>query len=115
MDGGSLPPDEEIAQLLREAVTITDFETRKAAYDQINQLIFDRIRHLFVDHRKIWEDAMSSLQVLDSRLRIVATVPEKVMSSPSHAELPEVTALAEIDRLDVVRDNTMLIRIEDWR
>jgi peptide/nickel transport system substrate-binding protein len=49
--GGSLPPDEEIAQLLREAVTFTDFETRKAAYEQINQLIFDRIPGVPVVHR----------------------------------------------------------------
>jgi len=49
--GGALPPDEEIDQLLREAVTMTDFETRKAAYEQINQLIFDHIPGVPVVHR----------------------------------------------------------------
>jgi peptide/nickel transport system substrate-binding protein len=49
--GGGLPPDEEIAALLREAVTITDFETRKAAYEEINQLLFDRVIGVAVVHR----------------------------------------------------------------
>jgi peptide/nickel transport system substrate-binding protein len=41
--GGGLPPDEEIADLLRSAVAETDFETRKAMYEEINQMIFDRV------------------------------------------------------------------------
>ena len=49
--GGGLPPDEEIGLLLREAVTIIDFDTRKAAYEQINQLIFDRALGVAVVHR----------------------------------------------------------------
>jgi peptide/nickel transport system substrate-binding protein len=49
--GGGLPPDEEIGTLLREAVTITDFETRKAAYENINQLIFDRVIGVPIVHR----------------------------------------------------------------
>jgi peptide/nickel transport system substrate-binding protein len=48
--GGGLPPDEEIATLLREAVTITDFETRKAAYEQINQMIFDQVLSVPIQH-----------------------------------------------------------------
>jgi peptide/nickel transport system substrate-binding protein len=42
-EGGGLPPDEEIATLLRAAVAEIDFETRKAMYEEINQLIFDRL------------------------------------------------------------------------
>jgi peptide/nickel transport system substrate-binding protein len=49
--GGGLPADEEIATLLREAVTITDFPTRKAAYEEINQLLFDRVIGVAVVHR----------------------------------------------------------------
>ncbi len=41
--GGGLPPDEEIAQLLRDAVAEVDFETRQAMYEQANQLIHDRV------------------------------------------------------------------------
>ena len=41
--GGGLPPDEEIAQMLRDAVAETDYETRKASYEQINQMIFDLV------------------------------------------------------------------------
>jgi peptide/nickel transport system substrate-binding protein len=50
-EGGGLPPDDEISTLLREAVTITDFETRKAAYEHINQLLFDRVIGVAVVHR----------------------------------------------------------------
>jgi peptide/nickel transport system substrate-binding protein len=50
-EGGGLPPDEEIAQLLRDAVAETDFETRKAAYEHINQLLFDRVIGVAVVHR----------------------------------------------------------------
>ena len=50
-EGGGLPPDDEIGTLLREAVTITDFETRKAAYEHINQLLFDRVIGVAVVHR----------------------------------------------------------------
>jgi peptide/nickel transport system substrate-binding protein len=49
-EGSGLPPDEEIDQLLREAITIIDFETRKAAYEQINQLIFDRVISVPLQH-----------------------------------------------------------------
>jgi len=42
-EGGGLPPDEEIAQLLRDAVAEIDFETRKGMYEQANQMIFDRV------------------------------------------------------------------------
>ncbi len=49
--GGGLPPDEEIAQLLRDAVAETDFETRKAMYEQANQLLHDRIISVPIVHR----------------------------------------------------------------
>jgi peptide/nickel transport system substrate-binding protein len=49
--GGGVPPDEEIGLMLREALTITDFETRKAAYEEINQLIFDRVLGVPIVHR----------------------------------------------------------------
>jgi peptide/nickel transport system substrate-binding protein len=49
--GLGLPPNEEIGTLLREAVTITDFETRKAAYEEINQKIFDFIPGVPIVHR----------------------------------------------------------------
>ena len=50
-DTGPLPPDDEIATMLREALTITDFETRQAAYEEINQLIFDRVIGVPIVHR----------------------------------------------------------------
>ncbi|MFC1923412.1 ABC transporter substrate-binding protein, partial [Chloroflexota bacterium] len=50
-EGGGVPADEEIAQLLRDAVSETDFETRKAAYEQINQLLFDRVIGVPIVHR----------------------------------------------------------------
>ena len=40
---GGAPPDEEIATLLRAAVAETDFDTRKAMYEEANQMIFDRV------------------------------------------------------------------------
>ena len=49
--GGGLPPDEDIAQLLRDAVTETDFETRKAMYEQANQMIFDLVLSVPIVHR----------------------------------------------------------------
>jgi len=49
--GGGLPPDEEIAQLLRDAVAETDFETRKAMYEEANQLLHDRIISVPIVHR----------------------------------------------------------------
>jgi peptide/nickel transport system substrate-binding protein len=49
--GGGLPPDEEIAQLLRDAVAETDFTKRKAMYEQANQLIHDRVTGVPVVHR----------------------------------------------------------------
>jgi peptide/nickel transport system substrate-binding protein len=49
--GGGLPPDEEIAQLLRDAVAETDFETRQSMYEEANQLIHDRIISVPIVHR----------------------------------------------------------------
>jgi peptide/nickel transport system substrate-binding protein len=49
--GGGLPPNEEIATLLRDAVSETDFETRQAMYEQINQMIFDTILGVPIVHR----------------------------------------------------------------
>jgi peptide/nickel transport system substrate-binding protein len=49
--GGRMAPDEEIAQLLRDAVSETDFETRKAMYEEANQLIHDRVIGVPVVHR----------------------------------------------------------------
>ncbi|RME43627.1 MAG: ABC transporter substrate-binding protein, partial [Chloroflexi bacterium] len=49
--GGGLPPDEEIAKLLRDAVAQTDFETRKSMYEQANQLIHDRVISVPIVHR----------------------------------------------------------------
>jgi len=48
--GGGLPADEEIAQMLRDAVAETDFETRKAMYEEINQLIHDRVISVPIQH-----------------------------------------------------------------
>jgi peptide/nickel transport system substrate-binding protein len=50
-EGNPLPPDEEIAQLLRDAVAETDFETRKAMYEEANQLIHDRVIGVPIVHR----------------------------------------------------------------
>lgn len=41
--GVGAPPDEETAQLLRDAVVEIDFDTRQAMYEQANQMIYDRI------------------------------------------------------------------------
>jgi peptide/nickel transport system substrate-binding protein len=41
--GGGLPPDQEIADLLAAAVAETDFETRKSMYEEANQMIHDRV------------------------------------------------------------------------
>ena len=41
--GGGAPPDEEIRALLRDAVAETDFDTRVAMYEEINQMLFDRV------------------------------------------------------------------------
>jgi peptide/nickel transport system substrate-binding protein len=41
--GGGVAPDAEIAQMLRDAVAETDFATRQAKYEEINQLIHDRV------------------------------------------------------------------------
>jgi peptide/nickel transport system substrate-binding protein len=49
--GGGLPADEEIAQLLRDAVAETDFETRKAMYEEANQLLHDRVVSIPIAHR----------------------------------------------------------------
>jgi peptide/nickel transport system substrate-binding protein len=49
--GGGLPADEEIAQLLRDAVAQTDFDTRQAMYEQANQLIHDRVLGVPIVHR----------------------------------------------------------------
>jgi peptide/nickel transport system substrate-binding protein len=49
-DGGA-PPDEEIADLLRAAVAETDFETRKAMYEEANQMLHDRVMSVPVVHR----------------------------------------------------------------
>jgi peptide/nickel transport system substrate-binding protein len=48
--GGGLPPDEEIAQMLRDAVAETDFDTREAMYQEINQLIHDRVISVPLQH-----------------------------------------------------------------
>lgn len=55
---------------------------------------FDDIRRLFdKEHRKSWEEAFSRLSVFEkNRIRVVATTPEKVLPSPSHKDLPEVSA-----------------------
>ncbi len=51
--------------------------------------MFDTIRRLYdKDHRKAWEDALSALDIFrGSRLRVIATTPEKVMETP---ELPDI-------------------------
>lgn len=55
---------------------------------------FDTIRRLFdKEHRQAWEDAFSGLPVFENnRVRVIATTPEKVLSSPTHRDLPEPSA-----------------------
>jgi len=48
--GGGVPPDEEIADLLRAAVAETDFEARKAMYEQANLLLHDRVISIPLQH-----------------------------------------------------------------
>ena len=50
--GGGVPPDEEIAQLLRAAVAETDFAARETMYQQINQLLHDRVVSVPIVHRR---------------------------------------------------------------
>jgi peptide/nickel transport system substrate-binding protein len=45
------PPDDEIAELLKAAVSETDFETRQGMYQEANQLIHDRVISVPVVHR----------------------------------------------------------------
>jgi peptide/nickel transport system substrate-binding protein len=49
--GVGAPPDEEIAQRLREAVQETEFEARERMYQEINQMIADRFISLPIVHR----------------------------------------------------------------
>lgn len=49
--GVGAPPDEEIAQLLRDAVAETEFEQRREMYEQANQMIHDRIISVPIVHR----------------------------------------------------------------
>lgn len=49
--GVSAPPNEEIAQLLRDAVSETDFETRRSMYEQANQMLHDFVVSVPVVHR----------------------------------------------------------------
>lgn len=48
--GGGVAPDEEIAQLLRDAVTETDFATRESMYQQANQMIHDAVISVPLQH-----------------------------------------------------------------
>lgn len=48
--GGGVAPDEEIAQLLRDAVAETDFDTREAMYQQANQMLHDRVISVPLQH-----------------------------------------------------------------
>ncbi len=50
-DGKGAPPDEELANLLRKAVAETNFEARKAMYEQANQIIHDRVISVPIVHR----------------------------------------------------------------
>ena len=49
--GGGLAPNEEIAQLLRDAVAETDLATRTAMYEQANQMLHDFVVSVPVVHR----------------------------------------------------------------
>ena len=49
--GGGAAPDAELLELLVAAVAETDFETRKAMYEEANQMIFDRIISLAIVQR----------------------------------------------------------------
>jgi ABC-type transport system substrate-binding protein/ABC-type branched-subunit amino acid transport system substrate-binding protein len=49
--GGGLPPDEEIATLLRDAVAETDFDARQADYQEANLLLHDRVISVPIVHR----------------------------------------------------------------
>lgn len=51
VDGAPAPPNEEIAQLLKDAVAETDFETRRSMYEQANQMIHDEVLSVAVVHR----------------------------------------------------------------
>lgn len=49
--GVPAPPNEEIAQLLRDAVAEVDFETRQSMYEQANQMLHDFVVSVPVVHR----------------------------------------------------------------
>ena len=61
-EGGGLPPDEEIAEILRNAVAETDFDTRKGMYEQVNQMLFDRVISVPIVHRTPPTLFLSSIQ-----------------------------------------------------
>jgi hypothetical protein len=56
--------------------------------------VFDKIRRLYdKDHRSAWEDALSALDIFrGSRLRLIATTPEKVIETPVFGRQTEVEA-----------------------
>jgi peptide/nickel transport system substrate-binding protein len=49
--GEGAPANEEISDLLKDAVAETDFDTRKAMYEEANQMIFDEVLGVPVVHR----------------------------------------------------------------
>jgi peptide/nickel transport system substrate-binding protein len=51
VDAQPAPPDEEIANLLKDAVAETDFEARQQIYEEANRLIHERIISVPVVHR----------------------------------------------------------------
>ncbi len=50
-NGGGVAPDADIAQLLQNAVSETDFATRESMYQQADQMIFDAVLGVPIAHR----------------------------------------------------------------
>lgn len=55
---------------------------------------FHDIRRAFdKQHRAAWEDAFNAMPFFEeTKVRVLSTTPEKVFESPSHPDLPEISA-----------------------
>ena len=50
-EGGGLPPDELLSDLLKEAATLTDQDARQSRYEEANQLVHDGVLSVPLVHR----------------------------------------------------------------
>lgn len=60
----------------------------------MSEAFFHDIRRAFdKEHRTPWEEAFNAMPFFEEvKVRVLSTTPEKVFESPSHPDLPEVSA-----------------------